>query len=384
MASASEIVLGIDLGTSYSTAAAVINGRLHFALDGRGEACVPSVVHFPRSGPTLVGAEADRLRSSDPHNTVFGIKRLVGRSADSPSARLLDASSTFRIKAQPGAEAAVQVRSGQHSASEVAALILRYLRERAEARFQRRVSKAVLTVPVTATQTVRDAMVGAGRMAGLEVLRIVAEPCAGAVARGLCDASWGSAPLLVYDFGGGTFDATVVRRDAQQLRALSAGGDDCLGGDDFDMAFARWIASGVYRTRAVDVTHDAILWDRVQRQCELVKRALSAAVEARFQVKEAFGAQHLDYAVRREHLAPHWAELVERSVQAAAVTVREAGMAAGDLGAVLLIGGTSYVPQVRAGVAQAFPRPCIIEDDPQTAVARGAALLAAQPALLAD
>jgi molecular chaperone DnaK (HSP70) len=135
----SEIVLGIDLGTSFSSAAAVIDGRLHFALDGRGEACVPSVVHFPRSGPVLVGAEADRMRSSDPANTIFGIKRLVGHSADSPAARLLDACAAFKIKGREGEEASVQVRSGEHAATEVAALILRYLRERGEARFQRRI-----------------------------------------------------------------------------------------------------------------------------------------------------------------------------------------------------------------------------------------------------
>jgi molecular chaperone DnaK (HSP70) len=227
-------------------------------------------------------------------------------------------------------------------------------------------------------------MVRAGRMAGLEVLRIVSEPCAGAVAR-LGKAAWGGAPLLVYDFGGGTFDATVVQGDGQQLRMLSAGGDECLGGDDFDLAFARWIANGVHRTRSLDVTRDAVLWDRIQRQCELVKRALSSALEARFRVEDAFGAgavRHLDYQVRREHLAQPWAELVQRSLAAAAETVREAGTAA-DLGAILLIGGTSYVPQVRAAVAQAFPQPCIVEEDPQTAVARGAALLAAHPQLLA-
>ena len=385
MGAPSEIVLGIDLGTSYSSAAAVVNGRLHFALDNRGEACVPSVVHFPRSGPILVGADADRLRASDPANTVFGIKRLVGHSADSPAARLLDACSAFKIKAQPGGEAAVVVRSGEHGATEVAALILRHLRERAEARFQRRIGKAVLTVPVGATQGVREAMARAGRIAGLEVLRIVSEPCAGAVAR-LGNASWGAAPLLVYDFGGGTFDAAVVQGQAKQLRVLSAGGDDCLGGDDFDLAFARWIANGVHRTRSVDVTLDAILWDRIQRQCELVKRALSSSSEARFQVKDERGAgagQHLDYLVRREHLVQPWSELVQRSVAAAVETVRAAGVETGDLGAILLIGGTSYVPQVRAAVAQAFPRPCIVEEDPQTAVARGAALLAAAPDLLA-
>lgn len=387
MAASSDIVLGIDLGTTYSTAAAVVDGRLHYAVDGRGEACIPSVVHFPKSGPPVVGADAEKLRATDPQNTVSGIKRLVGRTADAPSARLLNASTAFKIRQPaPNAEAAVVVRSGELSASEVASLIMRHLRERAEARFGKRVGRAVVTVPVTVGPDVQQAMVRIGRMAGLEVIRLVHEPCAGAVARGFAGPGWGGAPLLVYDFGGGTLDATVVIREQRGLRALSAGGDDCLGGDDFDAAFARMVASGVYRTHGVDVTHDVVLRDRVQRQCELVKRALSANAEARFQIRDAFRVsgviRHLEYIFRREHLAPHWRELVERSIKAALGTVEQAGLRPTDLGAVLLIGGTSYVPQVRAAVAQAFPVPCALEDDPQTAVARGAALLAADPSLL--
>ncbi|MGC3999262.1 MAG: Hsp70 family protein [Anaeromyxobacter sp.] len=385
-----ELVLGIDLGTTYSTAAAVIDGRIHFALDGRGEASIPSVVHFPKSGPPLVGSDAVRQRSADPQNTVQGIKRILGRGADSPAARLLDAAAAFRIKSQPGhPEAAVVVRTGEYTATEVASLILRYLRERAELRFGRRIGKAVMTVPVKANQAVRDAMVRCGRMAGLEVIRIVSEPSAGAVARGFGGPGVGPAPVLVYDFGGGTLDASVVQRDGPRLRVLSAGGDDCLGGDDFDGAFARWMASGIYRLHGIDVTRDAVVWDRIQRQCELAKRALSASLEARLQVRDAFTmggrTQHLDYLVRREHLAPHWAELVDRSIAAAAQTVSEAGLTdAAQLGAVLLIGGTTYVPQVRTGVAQAFARPCVVEEDPQTAVARGAALLAGDGTLLVE
>ncbi|HET6440704.1 MAG TPA: Hsp70 family protein [Anaeromyxobacter sp.] len=386
---ASELVLGVDLGTTYSTAAAVIDGRFQFALDGRGEASIPSVVHFPKSGPPVVGAEAVRLRPTDPQNTIVGIKRVVGRPGDSPAARLLDQTASFRVKRQPKGEVSVVVRSGEYTATEVASLILRYLRERAELRFGRRVSKAVLTVPVMAGAAVREAMLRCGRMAGLEITRIISEPCAGGVARGMGAAGVGSAPVLVYDFGGGTLDATVVQRDGLRLRARSAGGDDCLGGDDFDTAFARWVGNGVYRLHGVDVTRDAVLWDRIQRQCELVKRALSSSSEARFQLRDAFSVggrvQHLDYAVRREHLSPHWAELVDRSIAAAAQTVDEAGISnIADLGAVLLIGGTTFVPQVRVGVAQAFPRPCVIEDDPQTAVARGAALLASDPSLLVE
>jgi molecular chaperone DnaK len=383
---ASAIVLGIDLGTTYSTAAALVDGRLHFAVDARGEPCIPSVVHFPKSGPPLVGAEADRLRATDPHNTVFGIKRLVGRPADSPSARVLDACSAFRIKPRGTSEAAIEVRAGTLAASEVAAIILRHLRERAEARFGRPIRQAVLTVPVAAGPEVRDAMVRCGRMAGLEVLRIVSEPCAGALARGVGTSAAGTAPVLVYDFGGGTFDATVVQRSGPQLRVLSSGGDDCLGGDDLSLAFARFVEDGVYRVHGVQLSRDVILWDRVQRQCELVKRALSTAPEARFQLQDALGGgrnRSLDLRFHRDHLAPQWDALVVRSLEAAAQTLREADLEAPDLAGVLLIGGTTFVPQVRAGVARTFPRPCVAEEDPQTAVARGAAVLAAQPALLA-
>jgi molecular chaperone DnaK len=384
---ATEIVLGIDLGTTFSTAAALIGGKLHFAIDSRGEACIPSVVHFPRTGPPLVGAEADRMRAADPHNTVFGIKRLMGRPADSPAARLLDACSAFRIKAQGNGEAAVEVRAGTLSASEVASLILRHLRERAEARFGGRIRRAVLTVPVTAGPEVRDAVTKCGRMAGLEVMRIVSEPCAGALARGVGSSATFTAPALVYDFGGGTFDATVVQRSGRELRVLGSGGDDCLGGDDFSMAFARFVENGVYRVQGIQLSHDVVLWDKVQRQCELVKRALSTVPEARFVLQDALGgagrSRSLELVFHRDHLAPEWAPLVERSLETAAQTVRDAGLTVADLAGVLLIGGTTHVPLVRNGVGRAFPRPCIAEEDPQTAVARGAALLAAQPELLA-
>jgi molecular chaperone DnaK len=383
-----EIILGIDLGTTYSTAAALIDGELHFALDPRGEACVPSVVHFPKAGAPVVGHDADRLRGSHPESTVHGIKRLIGRPADSPEARLLDANAAFRIKPQPSGEAAVQLRTGTWGATEVAALILRYLRELAEKRFGRRIGKAVVTVPVTAGETVRAAMVRCGRMAGLEVLRIATEPCAGALAHGLEGPVCSGGPMLVYDFGGGTFDATVVVKCDGKLRVLSVGGDNCLGGDDFDTAFARQISDQTYRAHGCELTRDAILRDRLWRQCEQVKRALSFQTEARLRVPEALrmahGTKDLDVIVRRGHLDHCWAELVRRSLDEARQTVVDAQLDA-ELGGILMIGGTTYVPQVRAGVLRAFPGvPSLVEQEPQTAVARGAAWLAAREALLAN
>ena len=388
MGASSEIILGIDLGTTFSTAAGLVDGKVHFALDGRGEACIPSVVHFPRSGAPIVGAEADRLRGTDPANTVWGIKRLIGQACDSPAARVLNASCAFGIVAPPGGGEAMVVAQGrQMPATEVASLLLRHLRERAEIRFQRRITKAILTVPVTATAAVKEAMLRCGKMAGLEVLRTLPEPVAGALSRGIDVSQATAPPFLVYDFGGGTFDATVVQREGMKLRVLAAGGDDCLGGDDFDLAFSRYVADMLYRFHYVEAPKDAILWDRIGRQCEKVKRALSCAPSSRFYLPDAFRVREqmraLEFEVTRKQLEAPWSDLVERSVECTKQVLADAGLMRTQVGQLLLIGGTTFVPQVRQRVAQAFDRPLLAEEDPQTAVARGAAMLAAGKHLLA-
>jgi molecular chaperone DnaK len=382
----SEIILGIDLGTSYSTAAAMVGGKVVYALDSRGEARVPSVVHFPKRGLPVVGAEAEKMRATDAENTIFGIKRLVGRASDSPAGRLLDACSAFKIRAGRGNEASVLIRGSELQASEIASIILRHLRDLAEARLGRGIRKAILTCPVSATPQVRDALARCGKMAGLDVLGIVNEPCAGSLSRGLAAAPPEGEPQLVYDFGGGTFDATVVQRVGGAMKVLSAAGDDCLGGDDLDLAFARWIGDGVHRMHHKDVVNDAVLWDRLQRTCERVKRALSVRTEARLVLPDAYATggqdQNIDTVVRREVVERLWKEFVIRSLQVSVETARKAGVLANGLGSVLLIGGTSFVPQVRSSVEAIFQLPTTLEPDPQTAVARGAALLAAQPSLL--
>jgi molecular chaperone DnaK len=384
----SEPILGIDLGTTFSTAAVVLDGRFHYALDGRGDACIPSVVHFPRSGPVLVGHEAERLRATDPVNSIVGIKRVIARDLSSPAARVLDASSAFKLKGAGRAEVSVVTRSGEYTASQVASFIVRHLKERAEARFGRRLSRCFMTVPVAAGADVRKAMVHIGRMAGLEVLRVLSEPVAGALARGLAGASGTDAPSLVYDFGGGTLDCTVVQRQGDRISVRSAGGDDCLGGDDFDLAFARYVADAIWGMASIDVTKDVLLFDRIHRQCELVKRALSGTKEARFFVPDALGTpsqrRSLDVQVRREHLFQPWKELVDRSLTVMTQTVTAAGLGPKELSSVMLIGGTTFVPQVREAVAKTMPVPLDLEPDPQTTVARGAALLAVMPRLLLD
>jgi molecular chaperone DnaK len=383
---AAEPILGIDLGTTFSTAALVVNGKFHYAVDERGEACIPSVVHFPRSGAPIVGAEADRLRASAPDETVSGIKRVINRPIDSPQARLLGASTAFRMVGAGDTELKVKVRGGEFTASEVASLIVRHLKERAQQRFGRTLNRAVMTVPSMATPQLKEAMVRVGRMAGLEVVRVIPEPVAGALARGIAGAADTGAPRLIFDFGGGTLDLTVVRRVDKQVQVFVSGGDDALGGDDFDAAFARYVASSLWGAHKVDVTKDAILSDAIVRQCEKVKRLLSSAAATRYLIPEALGVAgrrwNIDLQVSRVTMKPVWAQLVERAVEATRETIAASGLGPEDISMFSLIGGTALIPQVQNTLTQAFGRPLDLEADPQTAVARGAAFLAAFPQLI--
>lgn len=363
-----------------------MNGKFHYASDDRGEACVPSVVHFPKSGPPIVGAEADKLRTTDPENTVWGIKRVIGRSIDSPQARRMQAGSVFRLAGQGTDEVKVRVRTGEFAASEIAALIFRHLRERAQVRFGKALTNTVVTVPVMTPKNVRDEMVRIGRMAGLQVIRVVAEPVAGALARGIASATDGGAPRVIFDFGGGTLDVTVVQHVGDLVKVLASGGDDSLGGDDFDLEFGRYIANKVWGTHQFDVSKDAVLFDTIQRTCERVKRALSASTSARYFIPEAMGAKgrrwDIELPITRELLAPVWAELVARAVEVTRSTIAASNVDPKTLSVISLIGGTTFIPQVREAVATAFGRPLDIENDPQTAVARGAAYLGAFPQLI--
>ncbi len=381
-----EPVLGIDLGTTFSTAALVSNGKFHYAADDRGEACIPSVVHFPKVGPPIVGIEADKLRLSDPENTVWAIKRVIGRPMDSPQARRLQAGSVFKLIGQGTDEVKVRTRTGDYSASEIAAIVLRHLKERAQSRFGKAITKAVVTVPVLASPKVRDLMVKLGRMAGLEVIRVVSEPIAGAVARGIAGAGDTGAPRLVFDFGGGTLDVTVVQRAGDSIKVLSSGGDDCLGGDDFDTAFAKGIASHVWGRHQFDVTRDVILADTIQRTCEKVKRALSSNPTARYFIPEALGVKgrkwDIEVNVTREQMSAVWAELIARSIEVTRETLVASKVPQTSLSTASLIGGTTFIPQVRSSVGESFGCPLDIENDPQTAVARGAAFLGAFPQLI--
>ena len=381
-----ELILGIDLGTSFSTAAAWVNGKMYLVPDERGEPCIPTVVHFGASGPPLVGHTALEARRSDPENTVAGIKRLLGRDLESPEGRVFAAGAPNKLKPAKNGRAIIHTRRGEHTAEEVASSVYAHLKRLAEARFQRRVTKAVLTVPAASSAASIEATVRAAGQAGLEVLDTVHEPTAAATAYGL-DRFRGQRRLLVYDFGGGTFDVTLMRQHDQTLEPLEVGGDASLGGEDFDMALAQYAASVVWKHHQVEIHHDVVRWDRVLRASEATKRALSAMAAARLRVQNAYSAkgrnQDIDLTVSREDMAPRWKDLVDRSLRCTAETMVKAGLRPSGIDALILVGGTTYIPMVRDAVTRMMSTPGEHPGDPQTAVACGAAVRAARHALQA-
>lgn len=384
---AGEVVLGIDLGTNYSTAAAYIAGKLRFATDEHGEPCIPSAVHYPMRGAPIAGSNAERMHASDPANTVIRVKRLLGREHGSPSARLFEATSAVRLLKKPHNGLSLMLHGHEHSPPEVAAEILRYLKERAQRLFGGEVRRAVITVPVNAGEAVKQATIQAAKIAGLDVIRLVREPNAAAVAAGLHNFR-GERCFMIYDFGGGTFDVTVMHQSGDQFRSLASGGDDCLGGDDFDQRVAKLVAGHIWRSHKVEIQKDAVRWDLMQRGCERVKRALSTQTSAHLRMRDAFSSagkyRDLDLLLERSAVETQWQELVERSIRVSAETLLQAQKRPPDLAGIVLVGGTSYVPLVRAQVQNVFARPVTQEIDPQTAVAAGAALIAAKEAHLFD
>jgi molecular chaperone DnaK (HSP70) len=375
------IVLGIDLGNSYSTAAAWIQGKLYLVPDRRGEPCIPSIVYFPGRGLPVVGAEAERYRMAEPDSTVSGVKRILGKAADSPEMKVFQAHSAIGVQASAGNTPILTSRAGEHTAPEVASYIFRYLRERAEERFSTTIKKAVVTLPATANKATEEATVHAAKLAGIDVLRTLSEPSAASIAYHM-DNQAGHQKLMVYDFGGGTFDATVLEQGAQGFRTIGVGGDSCLGGDDFDHALAGQVAAYVYRTYKVDITKDVVRWDRMVRISEQTKKALSAKDVAPFRMHDAVTAQRkshdLELTLHRDDLESKWTQLIDRSLKATAQVMLQSGLKPQHLDATVLVGGTTFIPLIRRSVARMMGQPGIVASNPQTAVACGAAIVAAR------
>jgi molecular chaperone DnaK len=376
---ADDVVLGIDLGTTTCRAAVWLDGAPQLIpLAGSTAFALPSLVALDEKGKMRVGLAAKTLRADHPEAAVTGLKRLLGQRARSKAVQQLQPRFPFKVVADPDGDAGAELGDRVWSLPELAALLLAEIKSSAQQMLERELKRAVLCVPAWYSDHQRAAVLEAGRLAGLEVLRILNEPSAVALAfgygRGLARKR-----LLVYDLGGGTFDASVVEMTGDDLEVVSTGGDNFLGGIDFDERVADALAGTLPENQRERLEQSRVGWERVRDAAEIAKIALSdqesAAVHVPSAVSDEGGAPvDLRATVSRAQIDQLTADLVERTAEVTRVVLEVGRVSAGALDEVLLVGGQSRAPLVRKRLEELLGRPPRTDVDPQGAVALGAAI----------
>jgi len=371
-------VVGIDLGTTYSVCAIVENGRPRVISDTGGGYTIPSIVAVDDKGNRLVGQSAKRQSMVNPINTVYGSKRLVGR--DIHSQVIEEVSRNFKYKIVEGAEGdlMIHLRDDDYALEEIQAMVLDHIRNTAQDMLGREIAKAVVTVPAYFNDRQRHAVREAGRIARLEVLRIINEPTAAALAYGYGKAL--KQTVAIYDLGGGTFDVSILELRENVFEVKSTGGDTFLGGVDFDNKLVEYVAGKFKDEHGIDLTKDPMSHQRIQDACERAKMDLSSMPQARINIPYIAagdsGPVNLDLAVSRDEFNRLITPLIERTLEKCRKVLEEAGLAREQIEAVLLVGGSTRVPLVAEKVAAFFGKQPSKHVHPDEAVALGAAIMA--------
>ena len=376
----SEPVVGIDLGTSNSVVAVVQGNKAHVIPDSKGSRIHPSVVSFHPKGTVLVGHEASRRRVIDPANTIYSVKRLIGRTFHSQAVRTAMKRAPFKIQQGENEQPVVLARGNEYTIPEISAFVLRHVRSLAEAYVKEPIKSAVITVPANFNDAQREATKQAGRIAGLNVLRILNEPTAASLAYGFGHSL--TRRVAIYDFGGGTFDNTILQIDDRVFEVLSTAGDTFLGGDDIDEALVDHMMELFLRETRIDLSHNLNALARLRSVAEQVKRQLSNRQKAVVQVQEiAYGAGgrplDLNFTLTRDELNRLSGDLVQRSFLICDEAFTLAKLAPAQIDDIVLVGGTTKMPLVREGVRGYFGIDPKTNINPDEVVAVGAAIQAA-------
>jgi molecular chaperone DnaK len=370
-------VIGIDLGTTNSVVAVVEGGDPAVIANQEGSRLTPSVVAFTKEGDTLVGQVAKRQAITNPENTIFSIKRFMGRRYDEVLGEIKLV--PYKVLKADNGDARVESRGKVYSPPEISALVLRKLKEAAEAYLGEKVTQAVITVPAYFNDSQRQATKDAGAIAGLEVLRIVNEPTAAALAYGLDKKK--DETVAVYDLGGGTFDISVLEIGEGVVEVKATNGDTHLGGDDFDQRVMDWIAEEFKRENGIDLRKDRMALQRLKEAAEKAKCELSTTVQTEinlpFITADATGPKHLVLTLTRAKLETLVADLIERSLTPCREAMRQAGVTPGDIDEVILVGGQTRMPKVQEEVKRLFGKEPNKTVNPDEVVAVGAAVQAA-------
>ena len=371
-------VIGIDLGTTNSCVAVMEGSDSRVIENSEGGRTTPSMVAFTEEDERLVGQSAKRQGITNPENTLFAIKRLIGRPFDDPmTAKDMDLVPYSIVKADNG-DAWVDSRGKQYSPSEISAFILMKMKETAEAHLGENVAEAVITVPAYFNDSQRQATKDAGRIAGLEVLRIINEPTAAALAYGLDKKQNGT--IAVYDLGGGTFDVSILEIGDGVFEVKSTNGDTFLGGEDFDAKIIDYLAEEFKKEQAIDLRTDKLALQRLKEAAEKAKIELSSSAQTEvnlpFVTADASGPKHLNIKLTRAKLEALVEDLVARTIDPCKSALKDAGLSAGEVDEVILVGGMTRMPKVIEAVESFFGREPHRGVNPDEVVAIGAAIQA--------
>jgi molecular chaperone DnaK len=369
-------VIGIDLGTTNSCVAVMEGKNARVIENAEGTRTTPSMVAFGENGDRLVGQSAKRQAVTNPENTLFAIKRLIGRRYDDPITKKdMDLVPYKIIKGENG-DAWVDGRGEKFSPSQISALILQKMKETAEAYLGETVTQAVITVPAYFNDSQRQATKDAGRIAGLEVLRIINEPTAAALAYGL--EKKGSGIVAVYDLGGGTFDVSILEIGDGVFEVKSTNGDTFLGGEDFDARIMDYVADEFKKEQGIDLRQDKLALQRLKEASEKAKIELSNSMQTEINLPfisaDAAGPKHLNVKLTRAKLESLVADLIERTIAPCKAALKDAGLSADKIEEVILVGGMTRMPKVMEIVKSIFGREPHRGVNPDEVVAIGAAI----------
>ena len=375
-------VIGIDLGTTNSCVAVMEGGKPKVIENSEGARTTPSVVAFTKDGERLIGQPAKRQAVTNPDNTIFAVKRLIGRRFDDPITKRDTELVPYKIVKGPNGDAWVQAGGKDYSPSQISAFILQKMKETAEAYLGETVMQAVITVPAYFNDAQRQATKDAGQIAGLEVLRIINEPTAAALAYGL-EKDEGKT-IAVYDLGGGTFDISILEIGDGVFEVKSTNGDTFLGGEDFDARIVNWLADRFKQKEGIDLRTDRLALQRLKEAAEKAKIELSSA--ATTEINQPFitarmegGSTtplHLVETITRADLEKLVDDLIERTIEPCKKALKDAGLEAKDIAEVVLVGGMTRMPRVRERVKEFFGREPHTGVNPDEVVAMGAAIQA--------
>jgi molecular chaperone DnaK len=372
-------VIGIDLGTTNSCVAIMEGKDVRVIENAEGARTTPSMVAFTDSGERLVGQSAKRQAVTNPTNTLYAIKRLIGRRFEDPMVEKDKGLVPYQIVRGDNGDAWVESRGEKYAPSQISAFILGKMKETAEAYLGEPVAQAVITVPAYFNDSQRQATKDAGRIAGLDVLRIINEPTAAALAYGMDKKGTGT--IAVYDLGGGTFDISVLEIGDGVFEVKSTNGDTFLGGEDFDQRVIDWLADEFKREQGIDLRRDRLALQRLKEAAEKAKIELSSAKETEinlpFITADASGPKHLVMKLSRAKLEQIVDDLIARTLEPCRAALKDAGVTAGEINDVILVGGMTRMPKVIEAVKQFFGREPARNVNPDEVVAIGAAVQAA-------